>query len=411
MSSITSRRMFVKALAALSPAGPISALRASSVPGEDYWRLVKAQFLFRDGIVPMNAANLCPSPRVVTDRVADLTRDIDSDCSHQNRAKFVKLAAEARAKVAAHLGADPDEVALVRNTSEGNNLINAGLPLHAGDEIVLWDQNHPTNNVAWDVRAARYGYTVKRISLPAKPSSVGQLVEIFTSELGPKTRVLSLTHVSNTSGIRLPVKEICDIARCRGVYTHIDGAQSWGALHLNVHDIGCDSFAASAHKWPMGPKEVGVLYVRRDRIGEIWPSIVAPGWGTTAQTTARGALKFETLGQRDEACLAGLASAMDFHQLIGPARIEARIIELAGALQRGLRSIPGFEVSTPIDPALSSGVVIAPLPAEAHKRIYQGLYEKYGVAISSGLRYCTHIYNTMQDVEIALRATRDLIRG
>jgi selenocysteine lyase/cysteine desulfurase len=220
-----------------------------------------------------------------------------------------------------------------------------------------------------------------------------------------------VTHVSGISGVRLPVKEICEEARRRGIYSHVDGAQSWGALHLNLKEMGCDSFAASAHKWPMGPKEAGVLFVRKDHIDSIWPSIVAPGWGARARTEAKGAAKFETLGQRDDACLAGVGAAMDFHALIGPARIERRVLELATVLKQGLSGIPGVRLTTPLAPELSAGFAIVPFAPNIHKRVYEGLYERYGVAVSGGVRICTHIYNTREDVQTAIRGVRELAHG
>ncbi|MYG81519.1 MAG: aminotransferase class V-fold PLP-dependent enzyme, partial [Gemmatimonadetes bacterium] len=285
-------------------------VRTDPLPGpagsadESYWQLVRAQFSFLDERVPMNAANLCPSPRAVAARVEELTRDIDRDCSFNNRAKFRGLTEESRAAVAAQLGVSADEIALVRNTSESNNTINNGLPLRPADEVVIWDQNHPTNNVAWDVRAARFGISVKRVSVPRRPDSIEALIDPFAGALTDRTRVLALTHVSNVSGIRLPVRELTEIAHRRAVHVHVDGAQSWGALDVDLRELGCDSYSASAHKWFTGPKEAGVLYVKEDRIGEIWPNIVAPGWGNDADPDVRGARKFESLGQRDDACLA-----------------------------------------------------------------------------------------------------------
>ena len=198
----------------LPPDGP------RSPRDEPYWELVRAQFSFTEESVPMNAANLCPSPRSVAARVEDLTRDIDRDCSFNNRAKFRDLTEQSRAAVAAQLGVSPDEIAIVRNTSEANNTINNGVPLTAGDEVVLWDQNHPTNNVAWDVRAARFGIMVKRVSVPRHPASIQELIDPFVAALTERTRVLSLTHVSNVSGIRLPVRELVEAARPRGVHVH-----------------------------------------------------------------------------------------------------------------------------------------------------------------------------------------------
>ena len=236
MTHPTSRRSFLfeTGRIAIAPAvatslADLSTLLAATPPSsEEYWQMVRRQFAFEERRVPMNAANLCPSLEIVADHVAALTRDIDADCSFQNRAKFAALLETSRGKVAEQLGVTADEVALLRNTSEANNTINNGLALKPGDEVVLWDQNHPTNNVAWDVRAARYGLHVRRVATPAEPTDSGELVEVFTKAFTPRTRALALTHVSNTSGVRLPIREICAAAHRRGIFVHVDGAQSWG---------------------------------------------------------------------------------------------------------------------------------------------------------------------------------------
>jgi len=405
-----SRRAFLHgfgaAAASLAELRPLLVAASEEVP---YWAAVRGQFAFEEARVPMNAANLCPSPRVVAERVCELTRDIDRDCSFQNRAKFAKLLEEARAKVAAQLGVTAEEIALVRNTSEANNTINNGLPLKAGDEVVLWDQNHPTNNVAWDVRAARFGLVVKRVATPRRPRGVDELVGLFERVFTPRTRVLAITHVSNVSGLRLPVRELCDAAHRRGIFVHVDGAQTWGALQVNLRALDCDSYSASAHKWFMGPKEAGLLYVRKDRIAEIWPNTVAPGWGSRAETVLKGARKFESLGQRDDACLAAVGTAADFHEMLGPARVEARVLHLAARLKEGLEEL-GAELITPREAALSAGVCVIEAPAARRYEIYDRLYSQFGVAgaTTGGLRLCPHIYNTVEHVERAVRGVKAL---
>jgi selenocysteine lyase/cysteine desulfurase len=389
-------------------------LFAATPMGEGYWNLVAGQFPFRPGKVPMNAANLCPSPRVVSERVAELLRDEDSDVSNPNRSKFNALADESRKKVAAHLGVSADEIALVRNTSEANNTINNGVHLGAGDEVVLWEQNHQCNNTAWDVRAARHGFSVKRVSVPASVQSKDEIVKLFDAALTPRTKVLSITYISNTSGLRLPAKELCALARARGIYVHLDGAQTWGYLKLDLKDIGCDSYSASAHKWFMGPKQVGVLYVRKEKIAEVWPSIVSVGWNQDALTTKIASKKFETLGQREDGGMSAVATAADFHHTIGVDNIEARTTALATALKEGLAKINGVKLITPLDPQLSGGVVVSQMPALDRAKmsaLVKDLYDKYGIAgaATGGLRLSPHVYNTMADVETAVRGVKELL--
>lgn len=420
------RRNFLKGVAGSAAVLPALVSSASSNPlfsmahrlsaadagDEAFWQLVKEQFTIKPKLILLNAANLCPSPHMVRERVFRLTEDVDSDVSFQNRAKFDDLREDARRKLAALLGASADEIAIVRNTSEANNTIVAGLDLKAGDEVVIWEQNHPTNNVAWDVRAARFGFTVKRVSLPDLPDSE-EILKTFRAALTAKTKVLSITDASNNNGLKLPTKELCRMARERGIHAHVDGAQTFGALVVNLHELGCDSYSGSAHKWFMGPKEAGLLYVRRERIAVLWPSIISVGWGTKAETVAVGARKFETLGQRDDAAVSAMGAAVDFHNLLGPARIESRMRALVTALKEGLLKIPGAQLRTSLKPELSAGVCVVRFAGADVPKMYETLYAQHGVAgaPTGGVRLCPHIYNTMEEIDRTLAAMRQVSKG
>ncbi|MCI0339136.1 MAG: aminotransferase class V-fold PLP-dependent enzyme [Acidobacteria bacterium] len=389
-----------------------SSLTTADTVSESFWQLVKEQFTIKPRFIMLNAANLCPSPHMVRERVFRITDDLDSDVSFQNRAKFDALLEESRRKLAAFMGATEDEIAIVRNTSEANNMIVKGLELKAGDEVVIFDQNHPTNNVAWDVRAARIGFTVKRVSLQRSPESVEEMLKIFRSAISAKTRVLAWTDVSNTTGVKLPTRELCRMARERGIYTHVDGAQTFAALSRNLHELGCDSYSGSAHKWFLGPKEAGLLYIRQERIAEIWPSVVGVGWGNKAETSARGARKFETLGQRDDAAVSAVGTTVDFLNLIGQSRIEARIRQLAAALKDGVMKIPGAKLITPTTPELSAGVCVLRFEGMNNQKIYETLYTKHGIAgaPTGGVRFCPHIYNTMEEIDRTISALAQVIK-
>jgi len=115
---------------------------------------------------------------------------------------------------------------------------------------------------------------------------------------------------------------LCRVAHEKGIFVHVDGAQTWGALKVDLRELGCDSYSASSHKWLLGPKEVGILYLRRDRIPDVWPNVVAPGWGNDVEPDPIGARKFESLGQRDDAALAAVGTTVDWHKEIGHERIE-----------------------------------------------------------------------------------------
>jgi len=388
-------------------------LGAADTANEPFWRLVKEQFTIKPRIILLNAANLCPSPHMVRDTVFRLTEDVDGDVSFQNRAKFNALLEESRRKLAAFMGAAEDEVAVVRNTSEANNFIVNGLGLKAGDEVVVFDQNHPTNNVAWDVRAARIGFTVKRVGVPQIPNDAEEILKAFRAAVTPKTRVIAFTDVSNTTGVRMPSQELCRMARERGIHSHVDGAQTFGALALNLREMGCDSYSTSAHKWFMGPKEAGVFYIRQERVAEIWPSVVGVGWGNKVETSARGARKFETLGQRDDAAVSAMGTAVDFHNLVGRERIEKRIRELAAALKEGVGKIPGAKLRTSTKAELSAGVCVVGFDGADHQKIYEALYARHGVAgaATGGVRLCPHIYNTLEEIDRTVSALHQVVKG
>jgi selenocysteine lyase/cysteine desulfurase len=372
---------------------------------EAFWSLVKRQFPIRDGLIMLNAANLTPTPQVVVDRQIGWLRDIDADASFANRAKFDPLKEEARRALAEYVGADPDEIAIVRNTSEGNNFVINGVALGKGDEVVIWDQNHPTANVAFDVRAERSGFRVIRVKTPESPDEPADLVRPFIEALTPRTKLIAFSQVSNVSGIRLPEKTLCSAARERGFLSLVDGAQTFGACPLDLSDMGCDFFTASSHKWFCGPKEVGLLYVRKDRCAALHPTIVGLGFEKAREAGAR---KFETLGQRDDARIGAMLEAVRFHNVIGRNRVSDRTLALADAVKRELRArIPSSRIVTPAGRDMSWGVVTFMAPGIDPAKAVTSLYREANIACAasgSGFRFSPHIYNTAAEIEAAVRA-------
>jgi selenocysteine lyase/cysteine desulfurase len=349
----------------------------------------------------MNAANLCPMPQVVSRAVNTFGADLDRDMSTPNRRRIEGLKEDARKQIAAMLGVTPDEIAVVRNTSEANNTIVQGLPVKAGDEILLWDQNHPSNSVAWDVVAARSGCTVRKFSIPVDVASKDEVISLVKSAIGPKTTVVSFTHISNITGFRLPANEICAaIKEKNDIYVHVDGAQTWGAVDVNLREMNCDSFSGSAHKWFMGPRETGILYVKADNVERVWPNIVSVPWGGDADTSLVGARKFEALGQRDDAAIAALVAAAEFHTVITPAGIEKQSMSVSDYLREALADIDAPMLS-PTNAEFTSSVVILSGPRDGVVKMVGDVFRDSGVITApvNGFRMSPHVYNSKEHVD------------
>lgn len=372
-------------------------------------------FGFADDKVPMNAANLCPMPTAISRSVARYSDDLDLDMSGPNRRRIEARKDVARAGLAAQLGVSADEIAIVRNTSEANNIVVQGISLDAGDEVLLWDQNHPSNGVAWAVRAARTGCSVRHLSIPLDAGSIDEVVDLVANAVGDKTRVVSFTHISNITGFRLPARQICAAIRRKksDIHIHIDGAQTWGVVDIGLKETGCDSFSGSAHKWYMGPREVGLLYVREARQASIWPGVVSVPWGNDVQPSVDGARRFEALGQRDDAAIASLAATVEFHDALTPAGIERRATEI-GDLARAALSDIDVPFLSSRNPLFTSNVIILSASPENRPRLLENVLRDAGVILAgvNGLRLSPHIYNTAEHIERVTRAigkSRDLL--
>ena len=306
-----------------------------------------------------------------------------------------------------------DEIAITRNTSEGSNIIVTGIDLKPGDEVVITEHNHPSNNDSWKVRARREGFVVKSLPVPIPARTADELVSQFEKAITPRTRVIAFTHITNTTGIMYPAKAITEMARKRGIYVHLDGAQSFGAVDVDLPRIGCDSYSASAHKWLMGPLEAGVLYVRAERIPQIWPSVVTAGWADDL----KGARKFEVFGQRDDPRVVALEAAVDFINLIGMQTVEARLRTLVTRAKEQLRELPRLELKTNLEPELSGGVIKFRLPNVPTKTAYDTLWERHrlGIAMTGsgdaeGLRFSPQIYNSIEEIDRAVAAVKEVMK-
>lgn len=387
-----------------APVGP-----APTSPGEAYWDSVRAQFVMPSDLAVMNAANLCPSSRPVIEALHRATGDIDRDPSPANREKLGPAKEAVRRALADFLRATPEEIVLTRNTSEANNLVSSGLDLKAGDEVLVFDDNHPSNHAAWEQKGRRHGFTVRVLASPHPHPGPDGYLDLVRAAITPSTRVLAFSHITNTTGDLRPAAALCRLAREHDVLTLVDGAQSFGMLDVDLSAMQPDFYTGSAHKWPCGPKEAGVLFVSARVQPRLWPSIYSAYPGATGFSKS-----FEGFGQRDEPALIAFAEALNFQTAIGRTAIERRARALAARLAAELRRIGGVRVATSADPELSTAVVSLTVGDLDPSRLAAALYrdDRIGCAVlGHGIRFSPHIYNTGSEVDRAIAAVSRYARA
>jgi isopenicillin-N epimerase len=217
-----------------------------------YWAELRRQWLLAPDHINLNCGSVGCSPLPVLNAVIDhlLAAEAFREPAYpwfgyEENARLREL----RDALAAYLHCRRDELALVRNATEANNVVCNGLDLQPKDEVLLTDQEHPGGRCCWEQKAARHGIRLNYVALPRPPVSVDEIVERFARALTPRTRIVVFSHITTVTGLVLPVKELCRLARERGVLTHVDGAHAIGQIPLDLHDLGCDFYASSPHKW------------------------------------------------------------------------------------------------------------------------------------------------------------------
>jgi selenocysteine lyase/cysteine desulfurase len=377
-------------------------------PDERFWTTVREQFVMPADLTMLNAANLCPSSAPVLETLYKTTKDMDQDPSFENRVKLGEGRENTRKLLAEFLRVTPEEIVITRNTSESNNLVSNGVDLKAGDEVIITADNHPCNNTAWKQKAKRYGFTVKEIATPNPHPGAEYYIDAITKAITPNTKVIGFTHLTSTVGDVFPAKEICRLARERGILTLVDGAQSFGLFDVDLSDIQPDFYSGSAHKWPCGPKENGVLFINKSAHSKIWATIYSAYPGSVGVSKT-----FEAFGQRDEPAMIAFGEALKLQTKIGRAVIEKRSRELTTALVDGLKKIDGVKIWTSPDPSRRAAV-LSFLPGTLDiRKLSTALYQKDRIGCATrggqdraGLRFSPHFYNTHAEVEKTIAAMK-----
>lgn len=377
-------------------------------PDEKFWQEVRARFLIPPDLGFLNAANLCPTSLPVIEALERNVRAYEANPSPDVRAGLMRGREDARKLLAEALRVTPEEIVLTRNTTEGNNFVSSGLQLGSGDEVVVWADNHPSNLKAWTEKAKRFGFTVVTVPIVSPHPGVDGYVALFTKAITPRTKVLAISHVSSNSGDLLPAAELCEVARARGVFSLVDGAQTFGVLDVDLGAMQPDFYTGSMHKWPCGPKEKGLFYVNKAVHDRIFPSVYGVYAGAVGISR-----QFEGEGQRDDASIAAVVEGLKFQGSVGHAAIEKRSRALAQHLITELQKLDGVTMWTHSDPSRSAAIVIFRPGSLDPGKLGAALKATQRIVCTvrpgqdyHGLRFAPHFYNTMEEMDRAVGAVR-----
>ncbi len=364
-----------------------------------------SEYMFEPGINYLNTAALGPTPHSILDRVLKAWYELELDpvmMAYADGASHVATD-EARKQIAALVNCTADELLLTRSATDGMNTAALGINLNAGDRVLTTDVEHEGGFNCWKYLKRRRGVEIDIVSIPPGDFDIKGIINRLEKAITEKTKVISISHVVASTGLRLPIAEIAALARQRGILSVIDGAQSVGGIEVDVRKLGCDAYIGTGHKWLMGPKGTGFLYINKDSSSAIQPVQREDGLRFVAGSTGVGSLPL----------VVGLGAAAEAMQKRGMASVEKRIIELRDRAYAGLIKIPKLQVVSPPPGPLTSALVAFRLPDSIKPSpLRVTLQKKYGIIIKvtgrwfNGNRISPHIFNTESEVDAAINAIR-----
>ena len=379
---------------------------------ERYWAELRRQWLLAADHINLNCGSIGCSPlpvlRATIDHMlsAEAFREPEYPWFGYEENRRIR---EVRDGLAAFLHCKRDELALTRNATEGNNVVCNGLDMKAGEEALLTDQEHPGGRCCYEQKAARFGIRLNHVNLPRPPASTDEIVNLFTKAFTANTRIVFFSHIMSPTGLVLPVKEICQAARKRGIMTHVDGAHAIGQMPLDLHDLGCDFYVTSPHKWLCAPKGTGTLYVREEMLERLWVNIATIEW----RNFQHKAYRFSCIGTSNLSTIVGLKAALDFFHTVGPTRIYQRIHDLAGRVRKCIQGHPQLKLANASADQFYAGLVSFEALKGDLKRVSQECASR-NIRVAGGgdrIRIATNIFTQVTELNSFFDAVERGVRN
>jgi isopenicillin-N epimerase len=386
---------------------------------EDFWFHVQQAFNTDRSIVNMNNGGVHPSPKIVMDAVKKYM-DFANGAPVLNEWRYLRPRKEMiRKKLADTFGCSPEEIAIVRNVTEALQIALLGIELKPGDEVLTTTHDYPSMKSALFQREKREGIKVKLFPFPYPPKNMKVLSDLFEQNVTSRTKMILLCHITNLTGQIFPLKEICQMARNKGIEVVIDGAHAFGHFEFKQKDIDCDIYGANLHKWMMAPIGTGFLYVKKEKIKKIWPLFPA------ADPQGDDIRKFEHLGTQPEYLKLAVGDALAFHHGIGGKRKEERLRYLRNYWAKAIEQLPGVKMLMSYDPQQSCGLGTFTVENMNMSKLSQILFDKhkiYNITVGVppviqtdeniiGMRVSPSIYTSLREIDLFIEAVSHYVKN
>ncbi len=379
-------------------------------PEDDFWRQIRLAYSTSPNIINLNNGGVSPTPRAALDAL-DYYNRMCSEAPSYYMWRILEQDREPLRDNLAHLAGVPaEEIAINRNATEALNTIVFGLPLRAGDEVVLSKYDYPNMMNAWKQREKRDGIKLVWVDSLALPSEdADYLLNAYASKFTAKTKLVHLTHIINWNGQILPVRAIADRAHAQGIEVLVDGAHSFALLDYRIRDLGCDYWGTSLHKWLCAPYGSGLLWVKKEKIAGLWPLL------SNDLPQGDNIRKFESLGTRSFPIEMAIGYSLDLHNLIGTKRKQQRLQFLKNYWMEQVRDVPGIRLQTSLHPDWGCAIGTFGFQGKKANDLVLQLFEKWKIHTTgieweqtNAVRVTPNVYTTTEELDKLVRAIRKM---
>jgi len=378
---------------------------------EDFWAEVAKAFTVDRSLVNLNNGGVSPAPRYVQDAMKRHL-DYSNEAPVYTMWRILEPQREAvRERMARHWGVDAEEIAFTRNASESLQILQLGIDFKPGDEVLTTTQDYPRMITTFKQRERREGIVLKQFSFPVPAEDPAEIVRLFESHITPRTRLILMCHMINLTGQILPVREVAAMARRHDIPVLVDGAHALAHFEFKISDLECDNYSSSLHKWLFAPHGTGLLYVRRERIADIWPLMAAP------ELMDDDIRKFEEIGTHPAAPYLSIAEALTFHQGIGGERKEARLVFLRDYWANRVLEQDRVRLHTSLKPGLACGIATVDIEEVDPGELTSWLFREHRIIVTpikhdefQGIRVSPSVYTTREELDRFLAAMERVVR-